>query len=537
MDSYPSIITFTNTGNPSAIPPRTAHLGEAQTVRRKVESALAEDARCRVPGVTDGIYELKDLAPFARLEHGVPMIRRVDYEGWPIEFQRAADVGEFRRRLDKAAPYLAAFDLKANGFCLAGGSVSALLMRSDESRQNDYGSFHDFDLFLVGHKTDDDARRAISALKAHLYKQWGGEGRTSVYRTQGCITFYSSDPRYPRKPADKAGGAGDVDEEPEEPEEPEEGSEEGSEDPSYGHRRKGVLLVQVILRRYSTLGEVIHGFDLGSSAVLWDGERVLTTALGKIAFENGANVLNLSARRNSYESRLARYFDRGFDLVLPGLDGCALASLGGRLPYLYAHWLKGGGCSCGLTALRLLATRPGHDNQGRPVADGAEAKAEEPPATSDYSAGGISYGNHRALASRNARALGGETVWIASLCAHAPLTPELDIFAIDPTVDPDEVADIVNWSFASGKVNVKTITALLGADRASDLMLSCIKSGGKNPPKEDVRRHSVERCAEINPKARIPFAFMAVEDKTALTGPFPRCLVTAEEWYGEAKAF
>ena len=91
-----------------------------------------------------------------------PMIRK---EG-AVQFDRASDDGEFRDRLRHFAPFLSGFDLKASGLRLAGGAVSALLMRSIEDlEQLKEAAFHDFDLFLVGHQSDEGALRAI---RGHL---------------------------------------------------------------------------------------------------------------------------------------------------------------------------------------------------------------------------------------------------------------------------------------------------------------------------------------------------------------------------------
>ena len=464
----------------------------------KVQRALKEDARCRHPGVTDGLYPIEDLRPFTRLSHGVPMIRYTQCM-FTIKnsFARAADSPEFRSRLHLAAPYITGFDLRAHGLCLAGGAASAVLMNSPELLTQGC-LFHDLDFFAVGHKSDDDARNAIKALGRHLAEQWGA-GRTIVNRTQGCITFTR------RRGADV---------------------------------QETDVIVQVILRRYSTKGEVIHGFDLGSSAVLWDGEHVITTALGKLAFENGANVLNLQARRNSYEKRLARYFNRGFDLVLPRLDGLALREQEGRLPYLFAQFTSIlNVCACGteLTATWLIATRPGYDNTGKPT-DKTGASPEPCPA-SDYEVGQITYDCDFALTAQNARALSGDKLWTASLCASAQYTGELDIFAIEPVVCPDILAKIVAQKFGKGGLKIKSLIAILGIGHATELVLASLAEGGRPPSKEMILRHCVEWCSVINERASIPFAFMTVEDKTALTGPFPRNLVTAEDWYGSALSF
>lgn len=78
--------------------------------------------------------------------------------------------------------------------------------------------------------------------------------------------------------------------------------------------------MQIVLRHYATASEILHGFDLGSAAVGFDGVNVWLTALGRFAYECGYNVVDTSRRSLTYESRIMKYFHRGFELILPGLD-------------------------------------------------------------------------------------------------------------------------------------------------------------------------------------------------------------------------
>lgn len=483
---------------------------EIEATREKIRRALAEDATCRRPGVLDGLYGLDTLAPFARLGHGVPAIRHNPWSGPVVFGHRAVNDADFAARLHAAAPFLTTFDLRGNGLVLAGGAASSLLMRSDQERAAMYSPYHDYDLFLVGHASYVAALAAITALGDHLHARWGS---LDVYRTQGCVTFY----RRNRDGADDNDGDGDGD---------------AVDDP-----RDSV--VQVILRRYSTIGEVIHGFDLGSSSVAWDGQRVVLTGLGKLAAEHGVNVLNLVARRLSYELRIARYFQRGYDLVLPDLDN-NLAALHGHLPYLYAADLEAGGCcSCHLKARALYATRPGWENNGRIRVGEADAKADakvdDAVETSDYALGQVCYGNFRAIYSRNLRAVASDVPRFASLCAHAKYVPGLDVRTIELDLDTPLLAQLVSWSFDhKDGVKLNALKDLLGADRTAMLVLESLTSG-KPPSKDTIAQLCADRIRELKARPhKIPFAFMGVEDGTALIGPFPRTAVSPADWYGAA---
>jgi hypothetical protein len=78
--------------------------------------------------------------------------------------------------------------------------------------------------------------------------------------------------------------------------------------------------IQIILRCYKTMSEIIHGFDLGSSAMCFDGNEVYLTGLGKYCLENMVNIFDHTRRSTTYEKRLIKNFDDGFQIVLPNLD-------------------------------------------------------------------------------------------------------------------------------------------------------------------------------------------------------------------------
>jgi hypothetical protein len=183
---------------------------------------------------------------------------------------RAKTDEEFLARVAVAAPELTlagGFDWAGWGLVLAGGSVAALLMTPGKSAHN---FFDDYDFFMAGHANDTARSAAITALGDHLL---AGHPDMKVGRTQSSVTFTAGPRKY-----------------------------------------------QVVLRAYSTLAEVVHGFDMGSCAYAFDGTRVWMSLPGVLAAERGCNVLCLQARRRTYETRLSKYFRRGYDVVLPDFD-------------------------------------------------------------------------------------------------------------------------------------------------------------------------------------------------------------------------
>lgn len=78
------------------------------------------------------------------------------------------------------------------------------------------------------------------------------------------------------------------------------------------------LDLQFILRGYKHLSHVLHGFDLGSSCIGYDGSNVYVTTLGAYAYQYNLNIVDLNFRSTSYESRLIKYFTKlGFGVILP----------------------------------------------------------------------------------------------------------------------------------------------------------------------------------------------------------------------------
>lgn len=90
------------------------------------------------------------------------------------------------------------------------------------------------------------------------------------------------------------------------------------------------IIWQIILRIYHNKSEVLHGFDLGSSAVGFDGERVYLTSAARFAYEYSCNIIDTTHRSTTYEHRLMKYFARGFDIVMPNFNIAALRDVNAK---------------------------------------------------------------------------------------------------------------------------------------------------------------------------------------------------------------
>jgi hypothetical protein len=80
------------------------------------------------------------------------------------------------------------------------------------------------------------------------------------------------------------------------------------------------IKIQIILRLYGSKSEILHGFDLGSSGIGYDGKYVYVTSLSKFAYEYGCNVIDPTRRSTTYEERLIKYLERGFKIIMPGFN-------------------------------------------------------------------------------------------------------------------------------------------------------------------------------------------------------------------------
>lgn len=78
--------------------------------------------------------------------------------------------------------------------------------------------------------------------------------------------------------------------------------------------------IQIILRLYQTPSEVLHGFDVDSCCLGFDGNDVWMTQRACFAIKNGYNTVNFNRLSPSYELRLAKYGCRGMAIKINNFD-------------------------------------------------------------------------------------------------------------------------------------------------------------------------------------------------------------------------
>ena len=77
---------------------------------------------------------------------------------------------------------------------------------------------------------------------------------------------------------------------------------------------------QIILRAYKTKSEIIHGFDVDSCCILYDGKDFLCTKRFVYALTDMVNTIDFDRMSPSYESRLRKYNKLGFSIHIPSFD-------------------------------------------------------------------------------------------------------------------------------------------------------------------------------------------------------------------------
>ncbi|KEF54464.1 uncharacterized protein A1O9_09631 [Exophiala aquamarina CBS 119918] len=78
--------------------------------------------------------------------------------------------------------------------------------------------------------------------------------------------------------------------------------------------------VQIVLRLYKSISEILTGFDVDCSCVAYDGQQVWASPRAVAAFMTQVNSIDLTRRSPSYENRLSKYSHRGFEVYWPLID-------------------------------------------------------------------------------------------------------------------------------------------------------------------------------------------------------------------------
>ncbi|KAF4472702.1 ankyrin repeat [Fusarium albosuccineum] len=78
--------------------------------------------------------------------------------------------------------------------------------------------------------------------------------------------------------------------------------------------------VQIVLRVYKSVSEILTGFDIDAAGGAYDGKQVYVTPRALGSFITQINHVDLTRRSPSYENRLSKYSHRNFEVYWPELD-------------------------------------------------------------------------------------------------------------------------------------------------------------------------------------------------------------------------
>lgn len=474
---------------PAALPADPDANVEPKSDREAALAVLDRDHEFENIGATGDLFKYGELGPVNTAFDGSMPVVHNRYERfgdiYPRETSRV--LSEFERKLPgKTIMRLFSSDLMKKsgpkGLVVAGGSLAASITGT---------SFGDIDMFLVG-LTEDEATETILCLGTMIRMAIADNAaekskpapQLHVYRTERCITFFWN----------------------------------------YGRWSKS-FEIQVILRRYNTVSEILHGFDLGSSAVAFDGEEIWLTSIGKYAFERMVNIADPHRRRASYESRLGKYMSRGFGVAFPHLNVDAFKDVPETTSWSEPNY--------DIDMPKLSMTNLSK-HKHVPTAYGADVLlanyGDGKHATSSYG-GTIAYGHHAKIAEGNAFNARKEVVNTAGLCAHAIFADNMDLAAIQVTFEG--LGDHIRSASMGNKVDMKTLVRCMGGEAASHLVRSLARVYDTNFDNIDFDAIASAIAAPLRERAHIPFIYMAPTNGMATEGPLAGELMTDREWYGE----
>jgi len=250
-----------------------------------VRNILSIDSKFRETGVVDDLHLLDTINFDQSWDYSLPTLTHDSELSKLREASRSST--SFAKRFYTAYPIFSS--IRMDNLLIAGGCVGNYLT-SEKGRNN--SSSGDVDIFIYG-LNNDQANARLKEFIQDLIDQSKVSHDLKMLKAQ------------------------------------EEAAKNGRKHYSEEHKmeflrnKNGITInghLQIIFRLYKTKSEILHGFDLGSSAVGFDGQNVYMTSLGKFSYEYRCNIIDTTRRSTTYEKRLEKYFNRGFDIIFPNLD-------------------------------------------------------------------------------------------------------------------------------------------------------------------------------------------------------------------------
>lgn len=227
-----------------------------------VEEMLAIDNKYRLVGATGDLRDITAGIEMQKWTYPLPSVTTSNRYNISSTGLVIPDIEKLWQAIGKK--------VDMSNLVLAGGSVAYHLTGR--------GSFSDLDFFIYGLKTPEEATERALRLIEDLEDtcQYGA----IIDRSRGAISLHRSG--------------------------------------IWGSENKPTI--QIILRLYTSIEQILHGFDLGCCAVGFDGSKVWTTTRGEFCIKNSINVVDTTRRSLSFETRLHKYLLRGYEIVFPKLD-------------------------------------------------------------------------------------------------------------------------------------------------------------------------------------------------------------------------
>jgi len=237
-------------------------LRQTYNLRDKVNNILDIDNNFRKHGVDKDLYVIEDIfRNDLDLYENKDLFLTInkDFYIWQLPSNLKT---EWKTYIDEKLPVF-----PYENILIAGGHICSFI---NTNELQDKTQKSDLDLFIYGIKDKEVANRKLEQLFDYFNEIYG---IYSLNISKNCISLQL------------AGGL-----------------DEGERD--------GGLRVDIVLRLYNTKSEILHGFDLGPSAVGWDGEELLFTTLSKFTYEYQTIIVDLSRRSTTYEKRLVKYVNK-----------------------------------------------------------------------------------------------------------------------------------------------------------------------------------------------------------------------------------
>jgi hypothetical protein len=98
------------------------------------------------------------------------------------------------------------------------------------------------------------------------------------------------------------------------------------------------IKIQFIMKLYHNKSRILLGFDMPGCQFGYNSkDSLFMTLQGLIAFVTKSYPVDLTQRCNAYESRLAKYYKKGYTIILPGLGGNWESFQNRKLMFKKAH--------------------------------------------------------------------------------------------------------------------------------------------------------------------------------------------------------